>query len=114
MTNVYRSEVWLVNLNPPGKGKEIYGRRPALVISANEINNCPADLLTVLPITTTPRKIPSHLKIKPPDGGLKKISYVKCDQIRTISKGRLVKRLGVISKSAMEDIGEVVKMILSL
>jgi len=114
MVNVYRSEIWLVNLNPPGKGKEIHGQRPALVVSADEINNCPADLVIVIPITTTPRDIPSHLKIEPPEGGLKKTSFFKCDQIRTISKGRLIKRVGVLSESTMAQIEDVLKMILSL
>ncbi|MFH1653197.1 MAG: type II toxin-antitoxin system PemK/MazF family toxin [Pseudomonadota bacterium] len=114
MVNVYRSETWWVNLNPPGKGKEIHGKRPALIISEDEINNCPADLVIVLPITTTFRNIPSHIKVDPPDGGFKKTSYVKCDQIRTISKKRLIDKIGKISEETMSEIEYVLKIILSL
>ena len=114
MKNIYRSEVWLVNLNPPGQGKEIYGARPALVISVDEINNCPADLVIILPITTTVRNIPSHIKVAPPEGGLKKISFVKCDQIRTISKERFIKKMGIVSDNTILEIEEVLRTILSL
>lgn len=114
MINICRSEIWLVNLNPPGRGKEIHGERPALVISVDEINNCLADLVIVLPITTTFRNIPSHIKVMPPEGGLRKTSFIKCDQIRTISKGRLIKKMGIISDCTMFKIEEVLRTILSL
>ncbi len=114
MENIHRSEVWLVNLNPPGHGKEIHGERPALILSVDEINNCPADLIIILPLTTTPRNIPSHLKVNPPEGGVKKTSYIKCDQIRTISKDRLIKKLGIVSSGIMAEIEEVLRTILSL
>ena len=114
MQNIYRSEVWFVNLNPPGKGKEIHGERPALVVSVDTINNCPADLVIILPITTTWRSIPSHIELNPPDGGLNKVSFVKCDQIRTVSKNRFKRKLGNISDTTMQKIEEVLRTILSL
>lgn len=114
MENIYRSEVWLVDLNPPWQGKEIHGERPALVISVDEINNCPADLVIILPITTTDRKIPSHIKVAPPEGGLRKASFIKCDQIRTISKNRFIKKLGTVSDGVLVQIEEVLRTILSL
>jgi mRNA interferase MazF len=103
MPDVYRQEIW-----------KILGSRPALVISADELNNCPADLIIVVPITTTLRKIPSHIPIKPPEGGLKKTSYLKCDQVRTVSKERLAKRLGNISDRTMSKVENVLRIILCL
>ena len=114
MIEIRRGEVWLVDLGPPGKGREIHGSRPFLVISADEFNNCPADLVMVLPITTTRRAIPSHIEIVPPEGGLKKESFVKCDQVRTISKARLKKRLGNISKKTIVRIEDALRMLLCL
>lgn len=114
MVNVYRSEVWYVDFNPPGKGKEIYKKRPALIVSDDIHNNSPADLVTVLPITSTQSKIPSHVKINPPEGGLKKPSVIKCDQIRTVSKTRFQNKLGKITNNTMSKIEDVLKMILSL
>jgi len=114
VANVYRQEIWLVNLNPPGSGREIHGRRPALVVSDDYFNESPADLVMVLPITSTPRNIPSHIKIDPPEGGVKKSSFIKCDQIRTISKSRFIERLGTISDGTMAKIEDALRILLSL
>lgn len=111
---IHRQEVWLVNLNPPGKGKEIFGQRPALVISVDEVNNSPAELVIVAPITSIPRNIPSHIKIEPPEGGLKKQSFIKCDQIRTISKKRAIKCIGKISEKTMTGVEDAIRIVLSL
>lgn len=114
MVSIYRQEVWLINLNPPGKGREIHGHRPAVVVSADDFNNSPADLIMVLPITTTPRAIPAHIKIEPPEGGIKKVSFIKCDQIRTISKNRLIKKWGRVEDKTMVKVEDVLKILLSL
>ena len=114
MTAVYRQEVWTVDLNPPGKGREIHGYRPALVVSVDELNNCLADMVVVVPLTTTDKKIPLHVKIQPPEGSVKKISFAKCDQIRTISKTRLKKRLGHVSRGVMGHVEAVLRILLGL
>lgn len=114
MVSVYRQEIWFVNLSPPGSGREIHGKRPALVVSDDYFNESPADLVMVLPITSTPRDIPSHIKIDPPEGGVKKSSYIKCDQIRTISKARFIERLGTLSDETMAKIEDALRILLSL
>lgn len=114
MANVYRQEIWYVDLNPPGSGREIHGKRPALVVSDDYFNDSPADLVMVLPITSTPRNIPSHIKIDLPEGGVKKVSFIKCDQIRTISKARFIERLGTISDGTMAKIEDALRILLSL
>ena len=97
MVDVSRNDIWFVDLNPPGKGLEIHGKRPALIVSVDEMNSSAANLVIVCPLTTTKRNIPAHVKIDPPEGGIKKTSFIKCDQIRSISKDRLSNRLGSIS-----------------
>jgi len=114
VTNVYRQEIWFVNLNPHGSGREIHGKRPALVVSDDYFNESAADLVMVLPITSTPRNIPSHIKIDPPEGAVKKISFIKCDQIRTISKSRFIARIGTVSNETMAKIEDVLRILLSL
>ena len=51
MTTPLRGEVWLVDLDPT-RGREQAGKRPALVISTNEFNGSPADLVVIVPITS--------------------------------------------------------------
>jgi mRNA interferase MazF len=88
-----RGEIWIVSLDPV-VGHEQAGTRPALVVSVNELNHGPADLVTVLPITTTERRLASRVRIPRGEGGLWETSYVKCEEVRTISKDRLLRRLG--------------------
>lgn len=112
--NVNRGDVWLVNLNSPGKGREIHRTRPALIVSADAFNNCPAELVMVLPVTSTDTRIPSHIRLDPPDGGVKKKSFIKCDQIRTISKQRLIKKWGSVPKSIMRNVEQALRYLMCL
>ena len=91
-----RGEVFLVCLDPT-VGAEIKKTRPALVIS-NDINNQFAETVTVLPITSSVGKVyPFEAIILPSESGLLKRSKVKCNQIRTIDKKRLVRSLGKVT-----------------
>ena len=56
-----RGEVWLADLNPV-RGHEQAGRRPVLVVSEDLFNRGPAGLAIVLPMTSTLRGIPSHVR----------------------------------------------------
>ena len=112
--SVQRQDVWLVNLNPPGRGREIHKTRPALVVSHDDFNNNPADLVIVLPITSTNLKIPVHIRIDPPEGGVRNASFIKCDQIRTISKERLIKRWGAVSGKTMAAVEDAIRILLDL
>ena len=103
-----------MNLDPPGKGREIHKTRPALVISHDDFNNSPADLVIILPITSTDLRIPAHIRVDPPEGGVRKASFIKCDQIRSVSKERLLKRWGRVSNRTMTTVGSAVRILLDL
>jgi mRNA interferase MazF len=95
-----RGEVWIVDLNPI-VGHEQAGKRPALILS-------------VLPITSKARNLPSRVSIAPPEGGLTLQSWVICEQPRTISKRRLTQRLGKVPQATMAAVSDVVRMLLGL
>lgn len=85
---VKRFEVYLVRLDP-AVGSEIQKTRPCLVISPDEMNRF-IDTVIVAPMTTKGRPYPTRVPLK-----LKsKRGHVVLDQIRTIDKSRLVKKLG--------------------
>ena len=91
-----RGEIYLVCLDPT-IGSEINKTRPALIIS-NDINNQAAQTITVIPVTSSTKKIyPFETLLLSKDSGLPKNSKIKCNQIRTIDKKRLVKLLGKVS-----------------
>jgi mRNA interferase MazF len=106
-------EVWLVDLDPT-RGHEQGGRRPCLVISADPFNHGPADLVIVLPITTRDRGIPSHVRVDPPEAGLRLPSFVKCEEVRSISKDRLSTRWGVISPATLAQVEDRLRLLLVL
>jgi mRNA interferase MazF len=108
-----RSEVWLVNLDPT-KGREQAGRRPALILSVDQFNHGPAELVVVIPITSKAKGIPFHVSVNPPEGGLSQLSFIKCEDVRSISKERLIQRLGVVVDQTMDEVGDRVRILLGL
>jgi len=88
-----RFDVILVSLDPT-KGSEIQKTRPCLVVSPNEMNHNIRTLI-VAPMTTKGRAYPSRVNCKFQE----KEGQVVLDQLRTIDKSRIVKKLGTLSQS---------------
>lgn len=94
---VRRFDVWLVNLDPTA-GSEIKKTRPCLVVSPNEMNRH-VQTAIVAPMTSKGRPYPSRV----PCRFQGTTGQVVLDQIRTVDRVRLVKKLGKISaKTATE------------
>ncbi len=108
-----RREVWLVNLDPT-KGREQAGRRPALILSVDQFNHGPAELVIVIPITSKAKGIPFHVSVNPPEGGLSQLSFIKCEDLRSISKERLIQRLGVVIDQTMDEVEDRLRILLGL
>ena len=108
-----RGEIWQVNLNPT-QGHEQSGIRPALVVSEDTFNKGLADLVIVVPITSIGKGIPFHVEVKPPEGGLTMRSFIKCEEIRCVSKQRLSQRLGEVSERTIESVENRIKIVLDL
>lgn len=89
--------------------------RPALVISSNAINVHSLDVC-VVPISTAEHKAFSlRPKLKVGEGGLRRDSWVKCDQVTTIEKSRAVyPPLGALSAGSLATVGEAVMRALEL
>lgn len=113
MDNPLRGEIWLIDLNPT-RGHEQAGKRPGLVVSVDLFNQGPAGLVVVIPITTREKGIPLHVEIKSPEGGLAKRSFVKCEDIRSVSKERLVQRLGRVTRNTLAEVEERLRILLDL
>ncbi len=113
MPDPSRGEVWLVDLNPT-RGHEQAGKRPGLVVSVDPFNHGPAGLVVVLPITTKAKHIPFHVEMRPPEGGLKSTSYIKCEDVRSVAKERLARRLGMISPTAQAEVDDRLRILLGV
>ena len=91
---IKRFEVYLVNLDPT-VGHEIKKTRPCLILSPDEINRNISTVI-IAPMTTKGRNYPTRISCSFQG----KNGQIILDQIRTIDKERLVKKLGEISKAA--------------
>jgi len=90
---VLRFEVYLVRLDPT-QGHEIRKTRPALIVSPDEMNRH-IETVIVAPMTTKGRAYPTRVPVKFQG----KTGQVVLDQLRTVDKSRLVKRLGRLSQT---------------
>jgi mRNA interferase MazF len=108
-----RGEVWQVALDPT-RGHEQAGQRPALVVSVDTFNHGPAGLVVVVPITSRDRGIPLHVRVEPPEGGLKLPSVILCDHVRSVATERLVGRLGTVSAVTLQQVEDRLRILLGL
>ena len=97
-----RDEVWLVSLDPT-HGAEIKKTRPCLVISPDEMNR---NLRTVIvaPMTTVARSYPTRVQVRFQG----KSGQVALDQLRSVDRQRLVRKLGAVSVSTAEAVSATV------
>ncbi len=95
---VNRFDVYLVNLDP-AVGSEIQKTRPALIISPDEINH---NIRTVIiaPMTTRGRAYPTRVACRFQN----KEGQIVLDQIRTVDKIRLVKRIGRVDEDVQQQV----------
>lgn len=111
--NPRRGEVWLVDFGDP-IGREQSGRRPAVVVSSDLLNDSRAGVVVMIPVTTTYRDLPSHVEIDRGSSGLDEISYAKCEDVKSISAQRLIGRLGTVNGEAIFQIARVLRFLLDL
>ncbi len=107
-----RGELWLADLEPT-RGHEQADRRPVPVLSAAAVNAA-SSLVTVLPITSKPRALPTRIALNPPEGGVSVPSFVIGEHLRTISRARLSARLGQARSATMLEVETVVRTLLAL
>ena len=93
-----RFDVYLISLDPT-RGSEIRKTRPCLIISPDEMNDHIRTVI-VAPMTTKGRPYPTRV----PCTFQGKRGQIVLDQIRTVDKTRLVKRLGSISDAAQDKV----------
>jgi mRNA interferase MazF len=109
-----RGEIWLVDFDPT-RGHEQAGRRPALIVSDDRFNHGRSGLVFATPLTTKERKLPTHIPLLPPEGGVQRLSFIKCEDTRSISTDRLVEGpWGRISPQTMRAVEERLRLLLRL
>jgi len=101
---IRRGEIYLADLDPV-RGHEQAGTRPVLIIQ-NDIGNRYSSTTIVAAITSriSRKRLPVHVEISAQESGLPKDSVVLLEQIRTLDKERLIRRMGKLSPSKMKEV----------
>ena len=95
---VNRFDVFLINLDPT-VGSEIQKMRPCLIISPDEMNRHIRTVI-VAPMTTSGKDYPTRVPCK----FQRKKGQIVLDQIRTIDKSRLIKKIGTIDPQVQAEV----------
>lgn len=105
-----RGEVWLVSFDPT-IGSEIKKTRPALVIQ-NDIANrySPITIVAAVSSAIGVRRYPTEVLIDAPEGGLSKDGVVLLNQVRSIDRRRLLKRLGVVGARTLRRVNAAIQI----
>ncbi len=100
---VKQYQIVLVNLDPT-LGSEIQKTRPCVIVSPNEIND---NLRTVVivPMTSASRKYPTRVKVRHNS----QEGWAVIDQIRTIDKIRIIKKLGSLAEKEILECKRVIR-----
>jgi len=98
----------------PIRGREQAGTRTALLVSDDLLNRGPAGLVIAVPITSTDRGIPANVAVTPPEGGLRRVSLVLCEAIRSVSTDRLRRWLGQVPEATMAQVVDRLRILLAL
>ena len=93
-----RGEIWLVNLDPT-IGSEIKKTRPCVVVSPLELNDY---LRTVIVAPMTSKGFAAPFRVAVTHGGTK--GLILLDQVQTIDKVRLTKKLGAVSTKTLSSV----------
>jgi mRNA interferase MazF len=109
-----RGEVYLVNFDPT-LGAEIRKTRPAVIVQ-NDTGNRWSPITIVAAITSQHDDdlYPTEVLISPPEGGIRNRSVILLNQIRSIDRRRLVKRLGTLNAATMEKADKALRISLAL
>ncbi len=98
-----QAEIWYADLNPI-RGSEQAGHRPVLIISGNMLNSY-LEIVIVCPLTTKIKNYKGNLVIAPSvQNGLASKSEILTFHIRSISKARLIKKVGSITEDELVQI----------
>lgn len=88
--------------------------RPALILQ-NDVGNLHSPVTIVATLTSNVlRRGPTSVLVNAPEGGLTVDSVILLNQIRTIDKRRLVKRIGVLRTATVDQVGQAILISLAL
>jgi mRNA interferase MazF len=114
LTYPKRGEVYLVNFDPT-IGSEVKKTRPALILQNNIANQySPITIVAAITSRFDERLYPTEVLIESKEGGLKTDSVVLLNQIRSVDRQRLIKRMGVLEPETLANVDNALQISLGL
>jgi len=111
---IKRGEIYIVNFDPV-IGSEISKSRPALVLQNDVANHySPVTIVAAISSHYGDHVYPTEVLINLPEGGLSEASVALLNQIRTIDKRRIVKKLGRLNPETMEKVDRAISISLGI
>ena len=113
VSDIKRGEIHLVSFDPT-VGHEIQKTRPALIIQ-NDIGNQYSLLTIVAAITSKVSSVPVEVVVdSTQSSGLEVRSAIRLDQIRTVDRQRLIRRLGSVDAATLQKVDQAIRISLAL
>lgn len=110
-----RGDIWQVDFGLHPEDPEQAFRRPAVIVSDDQLHHPRLELVVVVPGTTTQRALPLHVQVDPDgDNGLESTTWFQVEQLRAISTARLLEHLGRLDAQTRHTIDEVLRNVLHL
>ncbi len=113
-----RGEICMVDLDPARPG-EAYKARPAVIVSNDGANGAAArrnrGVVTVLPLTSNTTEVyPFQVLLRATEAGMDRDSKVQAEQVRSVSIGRVLARIGRVPPERMDEVDEALRLHLAL
>lgn len=110
-----RGDVWHADFGQHPEDPEQAFHRPALVVSDNRLHHPSLRIAIVIPGTTTIRDLPLHVVVEADEtNGLIATTAFQVEQVRAVSRSRLLHRLGRLAPETRYVVDDVLKHVLSL
>ena len=97
----------------PTRGSEHAKSRPFAIVSVDQLNRSRLGLSLAVPFTRTDVSNALHLKVAPPEGGLRETSFAMPEQLRTLSHERVAQRLGTLRPATLSELLRRCRLLLS-
>jgi len=114
MVKIKRGDIVLVNLNP-GKGSEQAGVRPCLIIQNDTGNEySPTTIVAAITSKKFSKEYPTNINLSSKESKLDRDSTILLNQIRTIDKKRIIKKISSLDYNYMNKVNLAIKTSLNL
>jgi mRNA interferase MazF len=97
----------------PTRGSEQAKARPFAIVSVDQLNRSALSLSLAVPLTRTDFSNALHVKVTPPEGGLRERSFAMPEQLRALSHERVSRRLGTLRGATLGELLRRCRLLLS-